>query len=133
MHKVRLLSQSPTGCGISCIAMVANKNRKEVTDLYYKIRNKSRPQNTHCTNFVELQKLAIECGISLSRKKKFKSWDSLPDRAILSINYHGPRRWHWVVFVRTSRSEYILDSGIYKKRVNFDKIRPRWYMEVSCE
>jgi hypothetical protein len=81
-----------------------------------------------------LKKLGIKTGAS---ETTFKNWHALPDCALLAIKWHkenGIAYWHWVVFVREGKNEYVLDS---KKslatniRTDFGRIKPKWFIEVN--
>jgi hypothetical protein len=71
-----------------------------------------------------------------STERPFRSWNSLPDRALLAIKWHrekGRPCWHWVVFVRDSEGERVLDSKRSLKRhvrTDFGRMKPKWYIEV---
>lgn len=66
----------------------------------------------------------------------FTGWDSLPDCALLSIKWHlenGKPYWHWVVFVRESSRQYVLDSrkGLKSNiRTDFGRMKPKWYISI---
>lgn len=67
----------------------------------------------------------------------FKSWASLPDRALLAIKWHkekGKPYWHWVVFVRESGKEFVLDSKKTLRsniRTDFGRMKPKWFIRIS--
>ncbi len=67
----------------------------------------------------------------------FTDWQSLPDRALLSIKWHLEKDtpyWHWVVFVRDANGEYVLDSKKALKqnvRTDFGRIKPKWFIGVK--
>ena len=66
----------------------------------------------------------------------FTDWQSLPDRTLLAIKWHlekGIPYWHWVVFVRDTNGEYVLDSKKALKqnvRTDFGRIKPKWFIGV---
>ena len=72
-----------------------------------------------------------------STEQLFLSWSSLPDLALLAIKWHleqGQACWHWVVFVRDSEGERVLDSKrLLKRHVrrDFGRMKPKWYMAVA--
>lgn len=72
-----------------------------------------------------------------SNERPFRSWNSLPDLALLAIKWHreqGRPCWHWVVFVRDREGERVLDSKRSLKRhvrTDFERMRPKWYMAVA--
>lgn len=66
----------------------------------------------------------------------FESWDTLPDRALLSIKWRleeGRPFWHWVVFSRHHGRMFVLDSKKSLKsniRQDFGRMKPKWYIKV---
>ena len=85
-----------------------------------------------------VRKLLHHFGISTGPAEiPFRTWDSLPDLALLSIKWHrekGRPYWHWVVFVRENRQARVLDSkrSLRKhSRSDFGRIKPKWYIPVT--
>jgi hypothetical protein len=66
----------------------------------------------------------------------FRSWESLPDLALLAIKWHVEKKqpvWHWVVFARDANGTCVLDSKRSlrrHRRTDFGRIKPKWYIEV---
>ncbi len=69
------------------------------------------------------------------RRRKFKSFDALPDTAILAINYKEKSdTWHWVVYIRTANDEFIYDPRKEiktDKRRDFGRFKASWYLCVN--
>jgi len=66
----------------------------------------------------------------------FRSWDALPDLALLAIKWHVEKKrpfWHWVVFVRDANGAWVLDSKKslrQHRRTDFGRMKPKWFIEV---
>lgn len=115
----RVVQQDSTGCGIACIAMLAGKTYAEVRK--YALKTLSLDEcGPFYTNTNDLVKLGNQYELNVGvRRRKFKSFDILPDKAILAINYkENTNTWHWVVFHRTSSEQYVLDP---KKSIKNNK------------
>ncbi|MBI5407188.1 MAG: hypothetical protein HZA18_05780 [Nitrospirae bacterium] len=84
-----------------------------------------------------VRKLLGHFGIKTgSREIPFRSWEALPDLALLSIKWHlekGHPYWHWVVFVRENGQCYVLDSKKSLRtnhRTDIGRMKPKWYIPV---
>jgi hypothetical protein len=125
-----------TGCGIASAAAIAGLSYKAAK----KIANQLgiyADDSTLWSDTQHVRKLLRHLGFRTGRgEKSFRSWQSLPDYALLSIKWHkdkGRPYWHWVVFVREGGREYVLDSKKALKnhrRTDFGRMRPKWYIEV---
>lgn len=106
----RIIQEDKTGCGLACIAMLSGRKYKEirkvaVTEHGFDEDGEFYTQTKHLTALG--QRFGLEIG---SRRRKFKDYSSLPDRAILAINYkEATDTWHRVIFHRTAKEEYVLD------------------------
>lgn len=85
-----------------------------------------------------VRKLLGHFGIKAgSREIPFRSWEALPNLALLSIKWHlekGRPYWHWVVFVREDGQCHVLDSNKTlrtHRRTDFWRIEPKWYIPVT--
>lgn len=132
-----VIQQETTGCAIASAAALAGVSyataRKIAAGLGISAADPSLWSDTG-----HIRQLLKALGIVASQvETPFRSWDALPDRALLAIKWHKERGvpyWHWVVFVRENDREYVLDSkkGLAKnKRTDFGRIRPRWFIEVN--
>lgn len=69
----------------------------------------------------------------------FRSWDCLPDLALLAIKWHIEKKrpfWHWVVFARDSNGAYVLDSKKAlrnHRRTDFGRMKPKWYIDIESK
>ena len=125
-----------TGCGIASAAAIAGVSYKKAK----KIANQLgiyADDSILWSDTQHVRKLLQHLGFRTGREEKsFRSWQSLPDYALLSIKWHkdkGRPYWHWVVFVREGGREYVLDSKKALKnhrRTDFGRMRPKWYIEV---
>src|SRR5690554_2618744 len=132
-----VIQEEPTGCGIAASAALAGVSyaeaKKKANALGIYSADKSLWSETE-----HVRTLVREFGISVSPKETpFKTWESLPDKALLAIKWrteHGKSFWHWVVFIREHGEAKVLDSKKALKsntRKDFGRIKPKWYIEVS--
>jgi hypothetical protein len=126
-----------TGCGIAAVAAVAGVS-------YRQTQRKANQLGIFATDrrlwseTGHVRRLLYQYGLCLaSTERPFRSWDSLPDLALLAIKWHrekGKPCWHWVVFVRDSEGERVLDSKQSLKRhvrTDFGRMKPKWYIAVT--
>lgn len=130
----RIIQEDSTGCGLACIAMLANKTYKTVRKVAERLEIKN--QDKFYTGTKDLRELSQYFGIDIGFKRvKFNSYKSLPNIAILAINYREKsENWHWVVYYRTDNDEYVLDPKKTIKtdrRKDFSRITPKWYIKVN--
>ncbi len=132
-----VIQEEKTGCGIASVAAITgvsyNKAKKEASKLGIRATD---PKLWSDSKYV--LDLLKEFGIKTTGKKTpFKSWEKLPNLALLAIKWHkenGKPFWHWTVFVRENEKAYILDpksSLKTNKRTDFGRIKPKWYIEVN--
>lgn len=91
---------------------------------------------TFYTGTKHLKDLGKNFNIELGKKRRqFKSFQELPDMAILAINYKEySDTWHWVVYRRTSNDEFVFDPKKNiktNKRRDFGRINARWFLPVT--
>ena len=131
-----VVQEEKTGCAIACSATIAGVSYKEARKIANSIGMYAQDSALWSkTNFI--RKLLKEFGIKTGKKEiPFANWESLPNCALLSIRSHiehGKPHRHWVVFVRESGKSYILDSKKTLKtniRIDFGRMKPKWYIEV---
>lgn len=124
----RIRQEHETGCGIACIAMVAEgATYSEVMKVARKLFNWSGSQDTFYTTSAELQELLLAFKVQTKKGRAVRKWSSLPETAIVGIDYNEKETtWHWVVFRREADLEYVLDPGINRdKRKDFSRMRLR--------
>lgn len=133
-----VVQKERSGCGIASVAALAGvdyaraKARANRLGIFA-----ADPGLWSDTKYVRT--LLRQFGVAVSgRERKFISWERLPDLALLAIKWHvekdGPF-WHWVVFVRESKSTYVLDpkKALKKnKRTDFGRMKPKWFIEVHA-
>ena len=126
-----------TGCGIASVAAVAGLSypkAKAIANSLGIFADDERlwSKTAHVRKL--LKRLGIKPG---SREIPFRSWEALPDLALLSIKWHlekGRPYWHWVVFVRENGRPCVLDSKKSlqtNRRTDFGRIKPKWYIPLG--
>jgi hypothetical protein len=126
-----------TGCGIASVAAIAGlsygKAKTIANSLGIHAEDKALWSDTS-----HVRRLLRHFRVTASpRERPFRSWDALPDLALLSVKWHlqqGRPYWHWVVFVRERDQAYVLDSkkGLRKnRRTDFGRIKPKWFIPVT--
>lgn len=132
-----VIQQEVTGCGIACSAAIAgisySKAKQVANSLGIYADDDSLWSDTK-----SVRKILKALGIKVSPGKSlFKSWESLPDCALLSIKWRlhkGKPYWHWVVYVRENGDAYVLDSRkglLTNVRTDFGRMKPKWFLQVS--
>ncbi len=132
-----VIQEEKTGCAIASAAALAGISYKEARGIANNMGiyagDEALWSETHY-----MRRLLTKLGIKAAKKEiLFKNWDSLPNRALLSIKWHiekGKHYWHWVVFAREGECSYVLDSKKSLKtntRMDFGRIKPKWYIEVD--
>ena len=133
-----VIQLEPTGCGIASAAAIAGipySRAKAVANSLGVCADD--PALWSATAHVRklLRHLGARAGAA---EIPFRSWESLPDLALLSIKWHrenGQPFWHWVVFVREKDRPYVLDpkkSLRRHARTDFGRIKPKWYIAVDA-
>jgi len=131
-----VIQEEKTGCGIASVANIVNLPYVDVKAKANSMGIFAEDKTLYSdTGYV--RRLLTEYNVKTSTTElKFTSWNNLPDLALLSIKYHeedGVLFWHWVVFNRTDGRPVVLDSAAYlneNKRLDFDVMEPKWYIEV---
>lgn len=133
-----VVQEETTGCAIACSAAIAGlsyeRTKKVANGLGIFAEDKELWSSTS-----HIRKLLQKLGFSASKTEQpFIGWSRLPNCALLSIKWHtknGLPFWHWVVFVRDGKNEYVLDSKKSLKnnvRTDFGRMKPKWYIEVHA-
>ena len=126
-----------TGCGIASAAAIAGKSypqmKKAANSMGVFAGDPELWSQTH-----HVRKLLGHFGFrAKAGEQPFRSWEALPDLALLSIKWHlekGKPCWHWVVFVRQGGTAYVLDPKKALKnhhRTDFGRMKPKWYISVT--
>ena len=138
-----VVQQEPTGCGIASAAAIAGISYAQAKKVAASLGIFAQDQRLW-SETAHLRRLLKHLGTQTARgERPFRSWDSLPDLALLSIKWHrekGHPFWHWVVFVRDERGARVLDpkKGLRSNvRTDFGRMRPKWFIPVidahSCD
>lgn len=131
-----VIQLEPTGCGIASAAAIAGVSYRKARAVAASLGISSRDralwsQTTHVRGLLRHFDIGTEPG-----KTPFRSWDRLPDLALLAIKWHlerGQPFWHWAVFVRERDGACVLDSrkGLRtNRRTDFGRMKPKWYIAV---
>ncbi|GGC97544.1 hypothetical protein [Vreelandella lutescens] len=131
-----VIQEEISGCGIAACAALAGisyaQAKREANAIGIEAADTSLWSET-----AHVRRLLKEFDISVSSKEApFKSWEELPDKALMAIKWRleqGRPFWHWVVFVRGSGVATVLDSKKALKtniRRDFGRIKPKWYITV---
>lgn len=132
-----VIQEEPTGCGIAASAALAGVS-------YAEAKQKANTLGIYAEDTAlwseteHVRTLLRKFGISTSpNETPFKTWESLPDKALMAIKWRtekGKPFWHWVVFIREDGQAKVLDSKKALKsniRKDFGRIKPKWYIQVS--
>lgn len=126
-----------TGCGIAAVAAVAGVSYRQAQGTANGLGIFASDRRLW-SETGHVRRLLREYGLRpASIERPFRSWNSLPDLALVAIKWHrelGRPCWHWVVFVRDSEGERVLDSKRSLKRpvrTDFGRMKPKWYMAVA--
>ena len=132
-----VIQEEVSGCGISCVATLAQKTYKEVKTIANENGIFAEDERLWSeTNYVRtlLKKFNIKAETC---ETKFSSWEELPNLALLSIKYrieNGRPFWHWVVFKRENGQNIVIDPAAYleeNKRTDFENMNPEWFIKIE--
>ena len=134
-----VVQQEPTGCGIASVAAIAGLSYARTKAIAGSLGISAHDERlwsgtAHVRGL--LGHLGVKAGTS---EHPFRSWESLPDLALLSIKWHlekGRPFWHWVVFVRDVRGARVLDpkkSLRHNVRTDFGRMKPKWFIPIVNE
>ncbi|NOX90947.1 MAG: hypothetical protein GXP18_00425 [Gammaproteobacteria bacterium] len=130
-----VIQQEITGCAIASTAALAGISytaaKKAAKNLGI-----TAADPTLWSDSIHIRRLLRHYNIKTD-KTPFTDWQSLPEHALLAIKWYlekGTPYWHWVVFVRDTSGEYVLDSkkGLKQNvRTDFGRIKPKWFIGVK--
>lgn len=125
-----------TGCGIASVAAIAGLSYARVKAIAASLGISAQDQRLW-SDTAHVRRLLQHLGLKAGRTEyPFRSWESLPELALLSIKWHlenGRPCWHWVVFVRDDRGARVLDPKKSLRRhvrTDFGRIKPKWYIPI---
>jgi len=134
----RIIQKDTTGCGIACIAMLTKQSYLKIKKSLLEIPGFTKDDYFY-TDASDLRTLASKHKVVLAKRmRKFTSWSNIPDKSLLAIKYKKGKNkqestWHWVVFNRTNKGEYIVDPNKTvktNKRTDFGRIIVKWHLPV---
>lgn len=132
-----VVQEETTGCAIAASAALAGTSYRQAKQTANRLGIYADDQSLW-SDTQHIRRLLLELGVHTSPEETpFKSWEILPDMALLAIKWHkeGDQAfWHWVVFIREGDDAYILDSKRTLKnhiRRDFGRIKPKWFIEVN--
>ncbi len=125
-----------TGCGIAAVAVIAGVSYRQAQRTANRLGifatdGRVWSETGHVRRLLNEYRLR-----PASIERPFRSWNRLPDLALLAIKWHrekGKPCWHWVVIVRDREGQRVLDSKRSLKhhvRTDFGRMKPKWYIEV---
>jgi len=125
-----------TGCGIASAAAVVGLSYPKMKSIANSLGIYAQDESLW-SDASHVRKLLGHFGMKMdSRETPFRSWEALPDLALLSIKWRlekGRPYWHWVVFVRENGQSYVLDSKKSLRnniRTDYGRMKPKWYIPV---
>lgn len=132
-----VIQEEATGCGIAAVANILGKSYQEMKAIANAMGIYADDKSLYSdTQYV--RELLTDAGMTVSTEEvPFKSWDKLPDTALLAIKHHvidNTNYWHWVVFKCTNSQFVVLDSASYLPnniRTDFEAMQPKWFIEVK--
>lgn len=126
----------PTGCGIATAAAIAGLSYASAKTIAGSLGISAQDERLW-SGTAYVRKLLEHLGVKTGRSElPFRSWETLPDLALLSTKWHlekGRPFWHWVVFVRDASGARVLDPKKSLRRhirTDFGRIKPKWFIPV---
>ena len=133
----RVVQEDITGCGLAGVAMLACLEYAQVKAVALEVLGLELCDDLY-TSASQLSKLGKKFDLDIGgRRRVFKDFQSLPELAILAINYFEQHdTWHWVVFCRTESESFVLDpkkSVKSERRLDFSRLakNTKWFMSVK--
>ena len=131
-----VVQEDVTGFAIASVAALAGVSYRKANAVA-KLLGIDVTDETLWSDTVHVRTLLAHYHIkAVPSKMPFRSWESLPDLALLSTKWHvykGRPLWHWVVFVRRNGISQVLDSKRslrHHRRTDFGRIKPKWAFHV---
>ena len=107
-----VVQQDKTGCGIASVAALAGvpyqRVRRAAQSLGISVDDPRLWSDTIYVRWL-LRRFRISAS---PRQAPFRSWQALPNLAMLAIKWHkenGKPFWHWTVFVREGQRSWVVD------------------------
>ena len=132
-----VIQLEPTGCGIASVSAVVGLSYPKAKAIANSLGIFAHDERLW-SETAYVRKLLNHFGFRTgSREIPFRSWEALPNLALMAIKWHlenGRPFWHWVVFVREDGQSYVLDSKkslSANRRTDFGRMKPKWYISVT--
>lgn len=93
MRRVNQRSIEHADCGVACVAMLAGCSYQQAFEVFGFAENQSEFYTRHHHLISALEKLG--CAV---KRKRFRSWREISNRAIVAVNHRQDGYWHWVAF-----------------------------------
>jgi len=133
-----VIQEEKTGCAIASSAAISGMSYQEAKSIansigIYASDSSLWSESIHICNILKKIGIETEC-----KEISFTKWSDLPSCALLATKWHIENNkpyWHWAVFVRDGKSEYVLDSNAsleQNKITNLSQIKPKWYIKVNA-
>lgn len=136
-HIKAVLQEDLTGCGIACVASLANVSYQQVKSVAL-ILGISVGDSRLWSDTAFVRILLNHYGIqSLPGESPFRSWQALPPLALLATKWHRKNNqacWHWVIYWKRRDGPVVLDPKFTLRnhvRTDFGRIKPRWSITVQ--
>lgn len=136
-HIQPVIQEEQTDCAIAATAALAGVSYASAKNVA-KTLGITASDSTLWSNTSHIRKLLSHYNINTrATETPFTTWKALPNLALLAIKWHkekGTAYWHWVVFIRDTNGEYVLDS---KKslctniRTDFGRMNPKWFIAIA--
>lgn len=132
-----VIQEEETGCVLASVAILIGRSYQDVKKLANSLGIYAEDRSLW-SDTAYVRRLLEYYGINASASETpFKSWESLPNRALLAIKYHeenGQFFWHRTVFERDEKGSVVLDPANYLEnnyRRDFSDIKPKWFIEIT--
>ena len=132
-----IIQEETTGCGIASVANIVGCTYAEVKSKANSMGIFADDESLY-SDTAYVRNLLNKYGVNASKTEvPFKSWEALPDIALLATKFHlenGHPFSHWVVFKRELDKAFVLDSAAYleqNERTDFQAMEPKWFIEIT--
>lgn len=132
-----VVQEETTGCGIASAAAIAGVSYAAAKKTANRLGIFAEDARLW-SETAHMRRLLNHYGFrAVTEEIPFRSWDVLPDLALLAIKWHMERKrpfWHWVVFARDANGACVLDSKKTLRRyrrTDFGRMKPKWFIEVK--
>jgi len=128
----RIIQEDATGCGLACVAMVAETTYAEVRQVAVESLGFDTAGPFYTFNY-DLRYMLAEYGYGLSRCTSFKSYAPIGPLSILEIERTGKNN-HWVLLVKCGLDMFVFDPATHiktEKRRDWKRLKVKSYMNVK--